>query len=289
MSTPAFAATEYGTLLRVVMRYASDTTRNLEGPGVHPILARQMATSNWAPYCPATVRAQQDSLVDLLRSRGAEVVLLEQVAGCSCQHFPRDLGFVIDDVLFLARLNSEHRLPEAGALATLAATMPRVARLGAGTIEGGDVALDTGAVLVGLSEETSPAGAEALQSAMSLLGIDREVVPVRFATTGIVHLDDHFNIVAPQTALVHRAAFPSDQLRWFEDRFDLIDVTDAEALAVQANVLAISSGSVIVADGSDRIAGELSTRGIEVLTVDYSQVTRVPGSLRCTTLPLVRS
>jgi N-dimethylarginine dimethylaminohydrolase len=45
----------------------------------------------------------------------------------------------------------------------------------------------------------------------------------------------------------------------------------------------------VAADGSDRIAGELSARGIEVITVDYSEVTRIPGSLRCTTLPLLRT
>ena len=287
MLTP-HATSEYGTLRRVVMRHAGDFTRDLEGPGVHAVLARQMTTSTWAPYSPAKVRAQQVTLINLLRSRGAEVILLDQAPKCSSQHYPRDLGFVIDDVLFMARLNSEHRRPEVDALLTLMAGMPKVAHLPAGTIEGGDVMLHAGSVLVGLSEETSKAGAEALQATMGQLGIDRDVVPVRFATTGIVHLDDHFNVVAPGTALLHRSVFPPDQIRWFEKHFDLIDVTDDEALAVQANVLAIAPGTVVTAEGSDRISRELAAHGIEVLTVDFSEVTKVPGSLRCSTLPLLR-
>lgn len=280
---------EYGTLQCVAMRYAGDSTRDLDGPDVHPVLARQQATSTWTQYSPPTVRAQQDALIHLLRSRGTEVLLLDEAPGCSAQHYPRDIGFVIDHLLVMARLNSSHRRPEAVALAQLAADAPNVAHLTAGTIEGGDVLLRSDSVLVGLSEETSLAGAEALQAALTSHGIAREVRPVTFSVSGIVHLDDHFTIVAPDTALIHRTVFPSAQLRWFEAHFDLIDVSDEEALAVQVNVLAIAPRTVIVAAGSDRVGAQLAARGIEVLTVDYSEVTRIPGSLRCTTLPLVRS
>lgn len=289
MPATPHVTTEYGTLRRVAMRYASDVSPNVDGPDIHPVLARQQATSTWAPYCPAEVRTQQDALINLLREHGTDVTILPEAPGCSTQHYPRDIGFVIDDVFFTARLNSAHRLPETDALAHLAPAVPHPAHLAAGTIEGGDVMLDSGCVLVGLSEESSLQGADALRAALAEHGIDRDVVPVRFASDGIVHLDDHFNIVAPGTALIHRTAFPPEQIRWFDKRFDLVDVTDEEALAVQVNVLAIAPGVVLVAKGSDRIAGELSARGIEVLTVDYSEVTRIPGSLRCTTLPLLRA
>lgn len=280
---------EYGTLRCVAMRYAGDFTRDLDGPDVHPVLARQQATSTWTQYSPPTVRAQQDTLIRLLRSRGTEVILLGEAPGCSAQHYPRDIGFVIDHVLVMARLNSAHRRSEADALAQFVRGVPNVVHLAEGTIEGGDVMLHRDSVLVGLSEETSPAGIDALQAALTSHGIDREVRPVTFSAPGIVHLDDHVTIVAPETALIHRGVFPSAELRWFEQHFDLIDVTDEEALAVQVNVLAIAPGTIVVAAGSDRIAAQLAARGFEVLTVDYSEVTRIPGSLRCTTLPLNRS
>ena len=288
MLTPA-AATEYGPLRCVAMRYAGEFTRDLDGDGVHPVLARQMATSTWSRYCVSAVRAQQDTLISLLRSRDVEVILLEKAPGCSAQHYPRDLGFVIDNTLFMARLNSAHRQPEADALAAVTAGVSTVAHLRAGTIEGGDVMLHTGSVLVGRSEETSSAGIDALQAALGDAGIDREVIPVPFSVPGIVHLDDHFNIVAPGTALIHPTVFSRPQMRWFERNFDLIHVTDEEARAVQVNVLAIAPGTVVVAEGSERISGELRARDIEVLAIDYSEVTKMPGSLRCTTLPLTRA
>ncbi|MFE3900572.1 dimethylarginine dimethylaminohydrolase family protein [Streptomyces sp. NPDC059153] len=290
MRSDVHVATEYGALKRVAMRHAGDFTRPLDGPDVHPVLARQQASSNWAPYDPATVRAQQDQLIGLLRDRGADVVLLPTAPGCSTQHYPRDIAFAVDHVLFRARLNSAHRLPETDAL-TDPALGVQLVDLTRGTIEGGDVLLpDTARVLVGLSEETSPDGVDALQEALPRHGVDREVVPVRFAVDGIVHLDDHLAVVAPGTALIHREVFTADQNRWFDAHFDdLVPVTDAEALAVQVNVLAIAPTTVVVAAGSDRIAAALAALGLEVLTVDYSEVTRIPGSLRCTTLPLLRT
>ncbi|MFF4934509.1 dimethylarginine dimethylaminohydrolase family protein [Streptomyces griseofuscus] len=288
MLTP-HATSEYGALRHVAMRYASDLIPDLDGPDVHPVLTRQKTTSSWKPYDPATVRAQQDTLIHLLRSRGTEVTLLDPAPGCPVQHYPRDIAFVVDHVLVMARLNSTHRRPETDALAPLLTSAPHIAHLDEGTIEGGDVVLHTGTVLVGLGEETSLAGVGALQRALAHHGVDREVRPIHFATRGIVHLDDHFTIVAPGTALIHREVFPRAELRWFQQHFDLIDVTDAEARAVQANVLAIAPDTVIVAAGSDRITTQLAARGLEVLTVDYREVTRIPGSLRCTTLPLTRA
>ncbi|MGW6202300.1 dimethylarginine dimethylaminohydrolase family protein [Streptomyces sp. NPDC055089] len=290
MHPDVHVATEYGTLKRVAMRHAGDFTRPLDGPDVHPVLARQQATSTWHTYAPATVRAQQDQLIALLRDRGTDVVRLPAAPGCSVQHYPRDIAFAVDHALFRARLNSEHRLAEADAL-TEPAVGGQPLDLTRGTIEGGDVLLpDTDRVLVGLSEETSLEGATALQAALARYGIDREVIPVPFAVKGIVHLDDHLAVVAPGTALVHRAVFTADQNRWFDAHFDhLVPVTDAEARAVQVNVLAIAPTTVVVAAGSGRIAAALTALGLEVLTVDYSEVTRIPGSLRCTTLPLLRT
>ena len=283
------ASSEYGTLLAVAMRYAQEFDREFDGPDVHPVLARQKATSRWEPHDPATARAQQDALIKILTDRGVTVILLGAVPGCSTQHYPRDLGFVIDELFFTARLNSDHRLPELDALAHLPGVLTPDSRLDAGTIEGGDVMLHIDTVLVGLSEETSPEGVAALRRALERTGVERDVVPVAFNTDGIVHLDDHFNIIAPNLALVHRSVFPKTQLSYFEQHFDMIEVTDDEALAVQTNVLAIAPDTVVVAAGSTRIAMQLRRRGIAVIEVDYSEITRLPGSLRCSTLPLRRA
>lgn len=285
---PVGVASEYGQLRSVLMRHAGPAVPDLSG-SLDPVLTRQLATSRWATYSVERVRAQQCRFIDLMRGRGVEVVLADQVPGCYAQHYTRDLGFVVDDVFVVSRLNSPRRHGEFAGLRRLCEHIDRVTYLDAGTIEGGDVMLHDGHVLVGLSEETSPAGVEALRHRLDQLGVERLVTPIEFVCDGIVHLDDHFNIVAPELALVHRSVFDDVQMRWFGEHFDLISVTDEEALGVEVNVLALAPGVVVVAERSERIAAELRVRGIEVIPIDYSEVTKIPGSFRCSTLPLVRS
>lgn len=279
---------EFGALRSVVMRYAGPVTLDLSG-AVDPVLARQRETSRWRSYALDRVRAQQHRFIDLLRGRGVEVVLADQVPGSYAQHYTRDIGFVIDDVFVVSRLHSLRRQREFAGVRELVERIDRVAYLDAGTVEGGDVMLHDGMVLVGLSEETTPAGVDALRYQLARLGIDRTVRPVEFTCEGIVHLDDHFNIVAPGVALIHPGVFDAAQLRWFDAHFDLIPVTGAEAAAVEVNALALAPGLVVVAERSERIATQLDARGIEVIPVDYSEVTRIPGAFRCSTLPLSRA
>lgn len=281
---------EYGMLRTVVMRYAgSGFTADLSRPAdLDPVLRRQLATSSWAPYDTAAVRRQQQTLIDHLCARGVEVLLADQVPDCYSQHYTRDIGFAIDDVFIVARLNSRKRQAEIAGLRPLLDQMTKVAFLDAGTVEGGDVMLHDDHVLVGLSEETSPDGVEALRYRLSRLGVDRHVIPITFARPGVVHLDDLFNIVTRDVALIHPPSFPPEQLRWFDDRFDLIAVTNDEARNVEVNTLTLSPTEVVVSASSTRIADQLDARGITTTRIDYSEVTKIPGSFRCTTLPLAR-
>ncbi|WP_196814399.1 dimethylarginine dimethylaminohydrolase family protein [Nocardia sp. BMG111209] len=253
------------------------------------MLARQHETSRWRPYLPDRVRAQQHRFIELLRCRGVEVILADQAPASYCQHYTRDIGFVVDDVFVVSRLHSRRRQREFAGIRNLVERIERAAYLDAGTIEGGDVMLHDGLVLVGLSEESSPAGVDALRYQLDRLGSSRTVRPIQFDCSGIVHLDDHFNIVAPEVALVNPRVFDDAQMRWFAAQFDLIPVTAAETVAVEVNVLALAPGVVVVAERSERIAAELDARGIEVIPVDYSEVTRIPGAFRCSTLPLARA
>lgn len=285
MLAAANVATEYGPLQRVAMRYAGDVSRNLDGPDIHPILARQKATSAWAPYSPAKVRTEQNALISVLRERGTEVVLLSEAPGCSTQHYPRDIGFVIDEIFFAARLNHEHRPPEAEALG---AAIPNLAQLAAGTIEGGDVMLHNGCVLVGLSEKPLPRGPTHCRplspnTASNVRSCPSGSRPTASSTSTITSISSlpalHSSTAAP--SIRTKSGSSTSTSTWSTSQ-------TKRHSPVQVNVLAIAPGVVVAAEGSDRIAGELSTGGIEI-TVDYSEVTRISGSLRCTTLPLLRT
>ncbi|MBS3933851.1 MAG: hypothetical protein KGZ35_05795 [Truepera sp.] len=234
------------------------------------------------------VRQQQQAFFELLAAHGVRVLLAEPVADCLTQHYTRDTGFVIDDTFFCANLRRRSRQRELEGLRNLLPRFSRVVWLERGSIEGGDVMVDERYVIVGLGEETDKAGVDSLRRRLAELGSEREVVALEFAHRGIIHLDTRFNIVGEGVALIHPKSFKRASLQWLERHFDLIEATAAEAANVEINTLSLSPRKVIMSEQSQRLAAQLMAKGLEPILVDYSEVTKLPGSFRCTTLPIER-
>ncbi|MER7400895.1 arginine deiminase family protein [Streptomyces sp. NPDC000070] len=245
-----------------------------------------------ARYCveapdPAIGARQHARLAAVLEEHGVTVHWADPVDR-AVRHYPRDMGVAVDDVFFLARPATAGRQREQTGLRSLRSRMSRVRALDAGVIEGGDVLVSTEEVLVGVGESTSEEGVAALRRAMAEEGLAREVVPLRFAHLGVVHLDVHFTLAAPGVGLVNPAAFTAESLAQLRSRFDLIEVTAQEVRALTVNTVALGPDRLILQAGHDRLEAELARRGVTPVPVDYSEITRFPGGLHCATLPLVR-
>ena len=167
--------------------------------------------------------------------------------------------------------------------------LSNVITLESGRIEGGDVMLAPGRVLVGLGEASDLEGVRALRAALETIGSEREVVPLQFRVPGVIHLDTKFNLVAPNLGIISRESFEPESLRWLEKNFELIDATSEETGGLQINTFGIGYGRVIMDCRAQRLADELVRHGLEPLLLDYSEITQLPGSFRCTTLPLERA
>ena len=248
----------------------------------------QLLHNTWKAYDYVRVRAQQQSLIQVLRDHGVTVLLLDNVPGVSSQHYTRDIAFCIDDAFFVARMGTRYREPEQRVLAALMPRLSKVVRLERGRIEGGDVMLYGDKVLVELGEATDTEGVDELRRKLEELDNPREVVAIPFAHRGVIHLDTKFNIVGNNVALIARESFRPDTVRWFEKHFDLIEATDAEANSLEVNTFVIGGGKVIVRETSGRLTKLIQAKEMTPIPLDYAEVTRWPGSFRCTTLPLER-
>lgn len=232
--------------------------------------------------------AQHAAFTALLEVNGVTVHHVDEVSDVTIQLYPRDIGVAVDDTFFLTRPRLAIRRREQAGLASLLPELSRVRTLEAGTIEGGDVIVSDGAVLVGLGEETNREGVESLRRAFDAAGIDREVVSIEFSHRGVVHLDTKFTLVAPGVGVYLPEAFTFASRVELERRFDLIAATRSEALDLDLNTLALSPGKVMVNAGATKLRAALEARGIEPVPVEYDEVTKFPGGLRCATLPLLR-
>jgi len=249
----------------------------------------QLRHNSWRYYRYKKVREQQQRLIEVFRDHGISVLFLDNLPGLGTQHYTRDIAFCIDDVFFTARMGTRYREPEQRAFQGLLPRLSKVVHLEGGRIEGGDVMLHEDKVLVGLGEATDKEGAEALRRKLLELGNPREIVTIPFAHRGVIHLDTKFNIVGKNIALISRKSFPPDTVRWLEKQFDLIDATEEETRGIEINTFALGGNRVIVQEKSERLAGLIQQKGLTPIPVDYSEVTNLPGSFRCTTLPVERT
>lgn len=280
---------EYGALRTVVMCLAHPFDVDLDAlAAVDPVVRRQMAANRYRGYDVDKVHEQQHELAAVLESCGAQVLFAEHVLGAGGQHYTRDIGFVIGDVFFEARPRATFRRREIEGLAKILPKLPRVCRLKSGRIEGGDVLVHHDTVFVGLGEETDLAGIEALRSALGEEGLDHHVCPLHFQDRGVIHLDTKLNIVGPELAVADPTAFTKQSLAVIESHFELIVATPEETRSLDINFLVVSERAVAMSAQSHRLAAELAARGITPIPIDYSEVTALPGSFRCTTLPLER-
>jgi N-dimethylarginine dimethylaminohydrolase len=279
---------EYDNLRHVVwspIRSAKIAWRELFDVSlIRQVRHNRIGLFNWKRAAP-----QHETFRAVLEREGVVVHEPDFLPDVFSQYGPRDVGVVIDDLFVPTRPRRAFRQQELIGMRPLLERISRVGWLDSGTIEGGDVMLDDGVVMVGLSEETDDAGISALRYLLGREGIEREVVPMRFAHRGVIHLDCKLAVVGPSLAIAHVPSFSPETRRFLESRFELIAVTDAEQRDIQINVLPLGGGRTIVKSNATRIADELARRGLTPVPVEYDKVTASPGSFRCTTLPLVRN
>jgi dimethylargininase len=214
----------------------------------------------------AAAAMQHRQYVRLLQSLGCTVVeLLADDAYPDCV-FIEDTAIVLDDLAVITRPGAESRRGETRAVAdALEPYRPLVHIEAPATIDGGDVLVLDDKIYVGLSTRTNEAAIAQLR-----VHTRREVIPVE--VTGALHLKTAITRVSRDSLLV---------------RGEWLDVTPFAGWtlleAEEPNALLVGD-VVIYPSAYPETAAMLRARGIDVRTVDASELAKAEGGVTCSAL-----
>ncbi len=210
--------------------------------------------------------AQHQQYVDLLRSLGCTVVELPADDAYPDCVFIEDTAIVLDDLAVITRPGAESRRGETTVVAeALKEYRPLVHIEAPATIDGGDVLVLDDRIYVGLSTRTNEAAIAQLRSLTR-----REVIGV--AVHGALHLKTAVTRVSRDALLIRRDWIDSSIF----DGWRLIEAEEPNAMLV---------GDVVIYPSAfPSTAAMLRHRGIDVRTVDASELAKAEGGVTCCAL-----
>ncbi len=224
----------------------------------------------------AVALQQYDHYLESLRQLGLDVRVIEADAHYPDGHFVEDPIIIFHDLAFVCKSGAAARRGEANGL------LPHLADLRVIEIEGDDAFMDGGdilicadRVLVGLSERTTIAGADALKRALQTVKPDIRVDYVEFE--GVLHLKSGLTELAPNV-LIHDPALTTEyKLDWA----DVLTLPTEEGYA--ADVMPIND-TLFLAAGYPT-AYEMAHRYYDnIITLDMSEFQKMDGGLTCLSL-----
>lgn len=221
------------------------------------------------------VVAEHAAYIAALRAAGVEVTVLDALEQFPDSMFVEDPALVFSQAAVLLRPGAPSRMAEAGELAaTLAVRFPEVLQLGEGNVDGGDILVTAGGVLISLSARTNPAGAAALQPLLRSIGLSSKVIAI---SHGALHLKTDCSLIDEETVLATEELANS---RIF-DGLRILVVPRAERQA--ANALRVND-AVFVKSDCLRTQEMLSRHGVSVVPVPASEIAKLDAGLSCMSL-----
>lgn len=270
---------ETGTLSRVIV------CRPLYFRITKPINRVQEKYQKDNPPIREIAVSQHQNLVEVLRHMGVIVDFVEPMERLPYQVFTRDAGCVIGRQFLVSNLREEVRRAEVErVLSVMGKYRLEIITPDEGYVEGGDILVDNHSLMVGIGSRTNSKGVDFLKRRF---GSKFEIIPLPFKEE-YLHLDTVFNVIGGGNALIFRQAFDDEPLSRLTKRYQLLEVTPEEQGRMAVNILSLTSSMVVSIKENAELNIRLRQMGFEVIEVEFSEIIKAGGSVRCATLPIER-
>ena len=241
----------------------------------------------------------------VLRKHNVKVIRPENTDGLN-QIFTRDISFVIENKFIIPNI-IEDRLDEIKAISLIVNQIPKknILRMPQqARAEGGDVIPWNEFIFVGYSEEedfnryrvarTNKEGVQFLEKEFP----NKKVKAFELKKSdenpreNALHLDCCFQPLGTRNAIMYKDGFKNNEdvdflINLFGEE-NVILINEEEMYNMNSNIFSISENIVVSEKGFTRLNTELRKRGFVVEEIQYSEIAKMEGLLRCSTIPLKR-
>jgi dimethylargininase len=226
------------------------------------------------PIDLALAHAQHADYEKHLEAAGCRVTRIPAADDMPDSVFIEDTAVVLPEVAIIARPGAASRREETPGVEDALRLYRHLAQIEApGRLDGGDVLVAGRRVFVGASGRTNLEGSRQMRNILAPYGYEVEAIEVR----GCLHLKSAVTLIGEKLLLMNRAWLPRNAF----PAFDHIEVDPQEPMA--ANAL-LAGGRVICAASFPRTRDRIEARGIQVQSVDVSEIAKAEGALTCCSL-----
>jgi len=245
-----------------------------------------------------------ESFYNKLFKHNVKIIRPKNITNCN-QIFTRDLGFVISNIFFMSNIVPA-RLNEIQGIDNI------IDKLDVGVIklpefmhiEGGDIVLHNDKLFIGTYLDTNYSSLITARTNIESIEYLKKMIPnleiipieIKKSNTNIfentLHLDCCFQTIGSDKAIICPDGFKNKEdyeflIKLF-GRKNVFLANSRESFMLVSNVFVISPEVVVSHVNFKRLNKWLEEKGILVEKVDYSDVSKMSGLFRCSTLPLCR-
>ena len=246
---------------------------------------------------------QIESFANVLKKHGVNVFRPLNIKGLN-QIFSRDVAFVIEDKFFISNIipNRESEIKAMIGIDDIKQEstifIPDSVK-----VEGGDVLLYLDYIFVGYSNEADlpeHKGARTNINAVDFIKKyfpNKKIVPIEMnkfesGLDNVLHLDCCFNILRNEKALIYKKGFKnSKDVEFIINLFgkeNIFEVNNEQMYNLNTNLFSISPNLLVTDFSFDVVNNKLLDWNFNLEKIDYSQISKLGGLFRCSTLPLRR-
>lgn len=154
------------------------------------------------------------------------------------------------------------------------------------TLEGhGDTLWDGDRLYCGHGFRSQKEAHAELANIFSDIGAKVDIVPVELTDERLYHLDTTFCPLEDGSALIYRKGVTEGSLKELEEKLELVDVPEEEALNFACNAVVLKK-NIIIPKGAPKTCQKLRARGFTVHEVEMTEFIKGGGACKCLSMPL---